>query len=211
MATPAGSTDIATPSHPAPCTSVAHHQGNPFSHLPVSLATHRVPSRAAAVAASRAHLLAFPLREQRDELTRRDPVCSGAPAACHAHVPPSPPTLPRPADHTARRHPVGSGVRDAFAPGGHCPAVPLPAPMFAPGADPARSLRSLHCVFRVRPLRRGSAPSSTTGPLPGPRKESHMQPDHISQAIVEALRIIEIAPFVVAALLALYLLVARAR
>lgn len=38
-----------------------------------------------------------------------------------------------------------------------------------------------------------------------------MQPDHISRTIVEALRIIEIAPFVVAALLALYIFVARAR
>jgi len=38
-----------------------------------------------------------------------------------------------------------------------------------------------------------------------------MQPDRISQAIVEVLRIIEIAPFVVAAILALYILVARAR
>jgi len=37
-----------------------------------------------------------------------------------------------------------------------------------------------------------------------------MQPDQLSQAITEALRIIEIAPFVVAAVLALVLL-ARAR
>lgn len=38
-----------------------------------------------------------------------------------------------------------------------------------------------------------------------------MQPDHISQAIVEALRIIEITPFVVAALLALFIAVTRTR
>lgn len=37
-----------------------------------------------------------------------------------------------------------------------------------------------------------------------------MQPDQLNQAIVEILRIIEIAPFVVAAILAL-VLVARAR
>lgn len=60
--------------------------GNPFSHLPGTLATHRVPSRTAAVAAYRAHLLDSPLREQLHELTGRDLVCWCAPAACHAHV-----------------------------------------------------------------------------------------------------------------------------
>lgn len=206
MATPAGSTNIATPSHPARCNRSAHQVGQSVL-APARHPGHPpVPSRAAAVAAYRAHLLASPLREQLHELTRRDPMCSRAGRLPRAR----PPRARRPGDHTARRNPVGSGVRDAFAQG-PLPGGALPAPMFAPGANPARSLRSLQCVFRVRPLRRGSAPSSTTGPLPGPRKESHMQPDHISRTIVEALRIIEIAPFVVAALLALYIFVARAR
>lgn len=60
--------------------------GNPFSHLPGTLAQHRVGSRAEAVAAYRTYLLASPLREQLHELAAHDLVCWCAPQACHAHI-----------------------------------------------------------------------------------------------------------------------------
>lgn len=62
--------------------------GNPFSHLPGTLAAHRVESRAAAVAAYEQWLLQQPdlMRAAALELRGRDLVCWCTPAACHGDV-----------------------------------------------------------------------------------------------------------------------------
>lgn len=75
---PAGSVYIGRPSK----------WGNPFSHLPGTLAAHRVESRAAAVAAYEQWLREQPdlTRDAALELRGRDLVCWCAPAACHGDV-----------------------------------------------------------------------------------------------------------------------------
>ena len=170
MATSAGSTNVATPSRLARCASVAHPEGQPVlaparhpGHPPGGLSPPPRRSPPPAPTSSPSHCASsstsspgatWCTRARRPPATRTSPQPANPPAACC--------TTPR------RRNPVGSGLRDAFAPG-PLPGGALPAPMFAPGANPSRSLRSLHCVFRVRPLRRGSAPSTPPAP-PGPAK-----------------------------------------
>jgi hypothetical protein len=62
--------------------------GNPFSHLPGTLAQYHVPTRAAAIAAYEAWLLAQPemVARVKRELAGRDLVCWCYPSACHAEV-----------------------------------------------------------------------------------------------------------------------------
>jgi hypothetical protein len=62
--------------------------GNPFSHLPNTLAQYQVSSRAEAVEKYREWILTRPnlLRMVRAYLAGKDLVCWCAPAKCHAEV-----------------------------------------------------------------------------------------------------------------------------
>lgn len=62
--------------------------GNPFSHMPGTLARHKVATRDEAVDAYKAWLLSQPhlLKAAKQELQGKDLVCWCAPLRCHAEV-----------------------------------------------------------------------------------------------------------------------------
>jgi hypothetical protein len=60
--------------------------GNPFSHLPGTLAKHHVATRDEAVAAYRAYILTSPLLADLHELAGHDLVGWCVPQACQAQV-----------------------------------------------------------------------------------------------------------------------------